>query len=178
MDKKEIRKQKLNARNNIEQDKRKNASKIIRSKVMKYLSENKEIQMIGCYASFGSEVETHELIHELLKTHRVALPICEREGIMHFYEIHDLNECKLSSMSILEPENKNLIEPNKLDLLLIPLVAYDKEMYRIGYGKGYYDRYLKNSNAKRIGLAYQIQECVCCYPDEYDEKLDKILNEK
>ena len=70
----------------------------------------------------------------------------------------------------------------KPDIILIPLVAFDKKLFRIGYGGGYYDRYLskikKNKKILSIGLAFSFQEVKKIFPNIYDQKLDIILTEK
>ena len=87
----------------------------------------------------------------------------------------------VSIFGILEPKNSNKeIIP---DLIMVPLVAFDNRLNRIGYGKGYYDRSLKkiNKNKKKtvsLGIAYSFQQCTRVPINKYDFKLDYILTER
>ena len=65
-----------------------------------------------------------------------------------------------------------------IDLIITPLVAFDDNLYRIGYGGGYYDRYFKNSNAKKIGFAFSIQQIQKVPAEEFDIKLDGVITEE
>ena len=84
-------------------------------------------------------------------------------------------------MGILEPDiSKKMVIP---DLIMVPLVAFDKNLNRIGYGKGYYDRSLKKiSKIKKktifLGIAYSFQKCKTIPTNRYDFKLDYIFTER
>ena len=87
----------------------------------------------------------------------------------------------VNSFGILEPKktNKNLTP----DVILVPLVAFDKKLNRIGYGRGYYDRKLRklkkiNKNVISVGLAYSFQRCPSIPTNKYDFKLDYIFTER
>ena len=87
----------------------------------------------------------------------------------------------VSKFGILEPKNSNTeIVP---DLVMVPLVAFDKRLNRIGYGKGYYDRILKqiSKNKKKVvslGMAYSFQQCTRIPVNKHDFKLDYIFTER
>ena len=87
----------------------------------------------------------------------------------------------VNDYGILEPKNtKKEIIP---DLILVPLVAFDNQLNRIGYGKGYYDRNLKKikkikKNIISVGIAYSFQECASIPVNKYDFKLDYIFTER
>ena len=87
---------------------------------------------------------------------------------------------KINKYGIPEPENpKNLVFP---DVIFVPLVAFDKFKYRIGYGGGYYDRYIQKFQIKKIiktiGIAHSCQKINKVPINKYDKKLDLIINEK
>ncbi|MDC0620042.1 5-formyltetrahydrofolate cyclo-ligase [Candidatus Pelagibacter ubique] len=86
---------------------------------------------------------------------------------------------KINKYGIPEPEAKNIVYP---DVLLIPLVAFDKNLNRLGYGGGYYDRLIeklsKKKNIIKIGLAFSIQEIDKVPTNMYDQKLDYIVTNK
>ena len=104
---------------------------------------------------------------------------------MDAYEILDLEkETTKGSFGILEPinevvEDKRLIKPEEIDLVIVPGVAFDKNMNRIGFGGGFYDRYLSllKSSCKKVGLAYQFQIVEKIETEEHDMKVDMIVTE-
>ncbi len=93
-----------------------------------------------------------------------------------FWSCKDL--LKLNKYGIPEPEKIKKVIP---DILFIPLVAFDKNLYRIGYGGGYYDRYIqKNSNKKnflKVGIAFSYQKINRVPINKFDKKLDIIITE-
>lgn len=174
LDKQTLRSSLFAQRNAVSKDLRHQYSKQIQEQVIAKIQTYPKDWIIGCYASFASEVETHELIEQLLFNHRVALPACKKDT-MEFYEITSLDLCKPSKMHILEPINQEQkVQPQ---LLLVPLLGFDEKGYRIGYGKGYYDRYLSCHTCKSIGLAFSFQRCENCCFDEWDLAIDEIINE-
>tara|TARA_Y100000591_G_scaffold242874_1_gene213645 strand:- start:136 stop:438 length:303 start_codon:yes stop_codon:yes gene_type:complete len=99
---------------------------------------------------------------------------------MNFYKYSFQNPLKINKLGIPEPFNSlNKIVP---DLILVPLVGYDKNNNRLGYGGGFYDRYFeKNSKNKRmikIGLAFSFQKIKKLPINKFDKKLDRIITEK
>ena len=98
---------------------------------------------------------------------------------MDFFEWSSEEPLSVGKMGIPEPYHKKKTYP---DILLVPLVAFDRYNYRLGYGGGYYDRYIKKiSNTKKIltiGLAFSFQKIDKIPINDYDEKLDFILTER
>ena len=86
---------------------------------------------------------------------------------------------KISKYGIPEPFSLKPVDP---DILLVPVVAFDKNFYRIGYGGGYYDRFISKIKKKKrvltIGLAFSFQKISKFNVDKYDQKIDFILTEK
>lgn len=138
-------------------------------------------ESVFCYASFGSEADTTDIVlNSLARNKTVALPVCtDKNGNMDFYKINSFSDLTEGTYGILEP-NTNIcekIEPNNKTLLTVPAVVFDKKGYRIGYGKGYYDRYLKKFNGISVGLCYN--RCIIdeVPADKFDEKVDFIVCE-
>lgn len=132
-------------------------------------------QTIGIYVSLPYEVETLSLIKEMLKSHRVCVPKVKGKT-MNFYQINSLDDLKEGHFHVLEPQTSKLIDPSQIDLMIIPMLAYDLRLYRVGYGKGYYDRYLANGfQGYKLGLAFSWQKVNHIDNDEYDQQLDEIL---
>ena len=97
---------------------------------------------------------------------------------MDYYKWSFSDPLKINKYGIPEPENKKIIYP---DILFIPLVAFDKNLNRLGYGGGYYDRLIKKFSKKKIikiGLAFSDQEIDKVPINAYDQKLDYIVTNK
>ena len=138
----------------------------------------KNADIIFAYWSVGSEVDTHKIIAEALSFgKKVALPKCtDSQGNMQFYYIDSLSDLTEGMYGIMEPEgNKTADDFTFSSLCLVPALSFDSDGYRLGYGKGYYDRFLSDFKGISIGLAYE--ECLCdALPkDEYDKKVNYII---
>jgi 5-formyltetrahydrofolate cyclo-ligase len=98
---------------------------------------------------------------------------------MDFFQWSSKDPLTINKYGIPEPTSKKIIYPN---ILLVPLLAFDKYLNRIGYGGGYYDRYIKKIKTKKkiltIGLAYSFQKVKEIPVNKYDKKLDYIITEK
>ena len=132
------------------------------------------------YASFGSEVITDKIIdHALAMDKNVYLPRVNGND-MDFYMIASRDELEEGSWHILEPkpDSCNLFNSNANALVIMPLVAFDRNGNRIGYGKGYYDSFLsKHLTGTKIGIAYSLQECKI-ESEETDIRMDFVVTEK
>lgn len=162
--KKEIRKQILLHRDQMSQEEQARATLLLTERVIGhqwfYLSE-----IILCFMSFGSEANTRFIIEEALnKKKQVYLPkIIENK--MEFYRIQNMEDLQPGVMNILEPcedSEKYRYQEEKCEktLLIMPGVAFDKENNRLGYGKGYYDKFLEHKtglHTRSIGIGYKCQ---------------------
>lgn len=134
-------------------------------------------KIIGCYVSLPSEVDTFHIINSLLPYKRICVPKVEGNH-MQFYEISSLNELKPGHFHVLEPITTKIMMPDEIDCMLVPLLAYDQLGYRVGYGKGYYDRYFQSDfHGYKIGLAFSFQYVDQIHHDIFDQKLDEVVNE-
>ncbi len=136
----------------------------------------------GIFTYFGvnNEVETKALIEFALgEGKRVAVPKCFGKGLMRFYAINSIGELKLSSLGLWEPfllEHEAL--PDLNTLLIVPGVVFDKKLNRMGFGMGYYDRYLaSHTYDKAIALAYTCQVLSEIPTQPWDVKMDAIITE-
>jgi 5-formyltetrahydrofolate cyclo-ligase len=140
----------------------------------------KRIAIAGYYPS-NYEVNILNFLHKAgKKNFKISLPVIKSSEKMNF-KSWDLQEpLYVSKFGILEPKNSNKdILP---DLVLVPLVAYDRNLNRIGYGKGYYDRILKKINKIKkktffLGIAYTFQKHASIPINKHDFKLDYIFTE-
>ncbi len=131
------------------------------------------------YISVGSEVDTIHIINYLLNNHkRVAIPVCN-ENKMDFYEINNLNELNSGKFGIptVDSGNNQIISNFENSLCVVPAVCFDIQGNRIGYGGGYYDRFLSANKVDTVGLCYE--RCLCTQIDikEFDVSVDYVLTE-
>lgn len=136
----------------------------------------KTAKTIGIYISFNQEVETISLIEEMLTIKTICVPKIQSKE-MEFIAIDSLEKLKKNTYGILEPIDSQCVDKESIDLLIVPLLAYDQKNYRVGYGGGYYDKYLKGYHGKTIGLAFATQEVESIVTNKYDIPLDIIINE-
>ena len=150
-------------------------------KVFKELKKNiPKKKIVGGYYPVNFEIDILEFLEKLeTKGVNLCLPVVKKNNEMDFYSWSNKNLLKLNKYGIPEPEQINKVFP---DIILIPLVAFDSRLYRIGYGGGYYDRYInKLSNKKnllKIGIAHSCQKINKVPVNKYDRKLDIIITEK
>ena len=150
------------------------------NKIFSKLSKTKiisEAKSIGCYYSIGSEVQTHEIINYLLSENKnVSLQKVEQNS-MSFRKIEDLSKLEKGEYDISEPKDNAPIEQNH-DVILVPCIGLDKGGNRIGYGVGFYDKYLRGKDVTKIALAYS-KQIVKTIPASIDDvKMDWIITEK
>ena len=109
-------------------------------------------KVIFCYISFGSEVDTAEIINKcLLKKKSVCVPKIQ-EGVMQAVKIDSMSNLLKTAYGYLEPSSGQIIKSEKIDLAIVPALAFNKEGYRVGYGGGYYDRFLDGFFGTSIGI--------------------------
>lgn len=130
---------------------------------------------IGIYLSYKHEVDTWKLIEEFKTQKEFYVPIVR--GKEMYFTLYQDKMIK-NKYGIDEPIDKQEINKEFLDLMIVPLVGYDANCYRLGYGGGYYDRYLKDFNAPTIGLAYSFQYIEHYQSEDFDIPLDDIITDK
>ena len=144
------------------------------------LSCIKNAETVLCYVSLDGEISTDYLIETFLKDKKVAVPFCiDNNGNMNFYLIDSLSLLKPGSFSVREPD---INECEKLtdftdSVIIVPALCFDKKGNRLGYGKGFYDRFLKKYPFISVGLCYNsliVNDLPC---NEYDIPVDIIVTE-
>ena len=120
-----------------------------------------EAKVIATYLSFPHEFQTQELIERVLKDgKKVLIPKTYPKGRMDFV-VYDPQQLVKTSFGLLEPQGDlEVVEPSQIDLIHVPGLAFTTEGYRIGYGGGYYDRYLEHFAGHTMSTIYpcQVQE--------------------
>ena len=135
---------------------------------------------IGGYYPINSEIGCLDILEKLEKNNfKISLPITKKKNNMDFYKWSFKDPLKVSMRGIPEPDSKSKVIP---DVLIVPLVGFDKNKFRLGYGGGFYDRYiskiLKLKKVITIGFAFSIQEIKKIPINKFDQKLDIILTNK
>lgn len=171
MTKEELRRKYLAIRNNIKNRNEEESiiNLIITSDIYK------EAKTIAIYSSIGSEVDLSKLFSHAKKDgKRVLFPKVLDEKKMAFYEVNGLEELKIGDFGIKEPERAE--EVTDIDVMYIPGIAFDIHLNRLGYGKGYYDYYLKENPCIKVGVCFSyglMDEVIPTY--ESDIKMDYLI---
>ena len=149
-------------------------------KLLKLKYKNKKID-ISIYYPNNFEVDVLKILNlEFFKKSNFLLPIIEKNNSMNFYKWKKNDLLFLNKYGIPEPLKSNKIIPN---MVLLPLLAFDKDKNRIGYGGGFYDRYLnkflkKHKKILTVGVAFSFQKYKNLPVNNKDFKLDNIITEK
>ncbi len=147
-------------------------------KIMELLKIEKIFKKnVGGYYPVNYEVDDMNILKEFEKrNYSISLPVIKKNFSMNFYKWSFSEPLKINKYGIPEPEIKILVNP---DILLVPLLAFDRKLNRLGYGGGYYDRLLSKLSKKKkilkIGLALSSQEIKKVPINRYDQKLDYIV---
>ena len=139
-------------------------------------------KVLFIYISFGNEVNTHKIIQYALDSGKeVCVPkVISRLKGMRALKIRDLRDLETSSYGILEPsDDSEEIFVERMDLAVIPGLAFDLNGGRIGYGGGFYDRFFSNINVsiRKIALAYEFQVLEGLPLEKHDITIDGIITE-
>lgn len=176
--KKELRKELKAKRKNIE--KKQQSDEFIRENLIcsdLYL----DAKQVLLYAHLDDEINMDDCINDaLLLGKRVALPVCtDDSGNMEFYYICSIRDLKAGFFGVREPDiNKCQRVMDFTDsICVVPAIAYDKKGYRLGYGKGYYDRFLKNNTLISVGVCYNELIEDNLPRDEYDIPVNYIITQ-
>ena len=177
MSKKILRKKLINIRRNNFLDQ--TISYVRFKKILKKYNYNKNIN-IGGYYPVNSEISCLDVLEILEKRNfKISLPITKKNNNMDFYEWSFQDSLRVSQQGIPEPNTKKKVIP---DVLIVPLVGFDRYKFRLGYGGGFYDRYiskiLKLKKILTIGFAFSFQEISKIPINKFDQKLNFILTDK
>ena len=157
------------------------AYKSIRIADRLYACSSKKWKHIFCYLSFGNEVDTISIIRQMLEWGTVvSVPVCNPAVCtMKPAIIDDISNCTKNRYGILEPTQ--IVQSDlPLDAVLVPGIVFSCSGHRIGFGKGYYDRFLRavNGNPLKIGLCYDWQLVDEIPHEPHDVTMDLIITDK
>lgn len=139
------------------------------------LNQYKNSKTIALYTANGSEVDLKRLIINAITHKEVLIPVTNSH--IEFYKFTTFEDLKPAKYGILEPVTR--FHPSAdPDFIIIPGIAFDNNRNRLGYGKGYYDKYLKNSKAFRVGVCFDCQIASSIPEESHDVRMDIVITEK
>jgi len=152
-------------------------SQLIEQKVLG-LAVLREAKNIMCYVSKDQEVATHQLIKSLLKMDKkVAVPFIVKKGMMKPALINDFSELSPAGFNTLQPKVGNFLE-QKIDINLMPALAISKKADRLGWGAGFYDRFINDYRPKlNLALIFDCQLVDNVPSAAHDQKIDGVITE-
>tara|TARA_B100001057_G_scaffold165886_1_gene166608 strand:+ start:1957 stop:2499 length:543 start_codon:yes stop_codon:yes gene_type:complete len=148
--------------------------------IINLIKKNTNKKKVGLYYPFNGEVSTLNLIDRMIqKKFEVSLPIVKKKFQLSFYKWRPQDPLKVNKFGIPEPLPLKKTTPS---ILIIPLVAFDKNLNRLGYGGGFYDRLIqkieKKMNCLKIGLALSCQKIDKVPIGKFDKKMNFVVTEK
>lgn len=174
MDKSTVRRHLLDKRKRMTFKRRNAKSLKIINRLVKLLAGDKSVAI---YLSLKDEVNmTDYLTYFLENFETVSASVVEDKQLV-FYKVNNFRELKPGMMDILEPSKNEKVDKNTIDTIIVPLVGFDQQNNRIGYGKGFYDKYLSDYQGKTIGVGFDQQEYPHIPHNELDVSLDYIVTE-
>ena len=185
MKKQELRDKYRAVRDGIDKEIRRIKSARISEKLFE-LPQYKSAETVMAYSSFGSEVDTRIITERVLEEGKtLLLPKCLREDKRILaYSINNAEQLEPGSYGILEPSEKLVgsgalhhVMPTEIDLVLVPGICFDFTGRRIGYGAGYYDRFLRDFCGFSVGLEFY--ECMAerIVQEYFDVRVDTVIYE-
>lgn len=180
MDKKSLRLELLQKRKGIDKE-LKAKWDIEISKGICNLDCFKNAKQVLVFSSTEYEFDTRYIIERCREQRkRVFYPVCiDKNGNMKFLKVDSIGDLQLGKFGILEPKNTcKPFSPTQFDIIIVPNLSVDKSKNRIGYGKGYYDRFLKNFIGISICPCYETMLTDTIPIDELDEKVQIIVTNK
>ncbi|MDD5937155.1 MAG: 5-formyltetrahydrofolate cyclo-ligase [Clostridiales bacterium] len=182
IDKMTIRKRILDNRDQLSNNQIKTKSNAILEQLIQ-MEAVRTASDLYTYVSFGSEVDTFGLIRWAFTNGKnVYVPRIISKGIINFYRIQSLGELVPGKFGILEPISEEVgnFGRRKDQVMILPGIAFDRDKNRIGYGGGYYDRYLEKYDqgiSAKIAVGFELQMMDAIEPNEFDKKVDSIVTE-
>ena len=142
--------------------------------------KNIKTKSIGGYFPVNFEIDDLDILKKFEKNkYEISLPVIKKNFSMDFYKWNSNDPLIINKYGIPEPSLECIRYP---DIILVPLLAFDERLYRLGYGGGYYDRYIEKVSKKKpfikVGLALSVQKINNIPTTKYDKKLDYIVTEK
>ncbi|KAG2474260.1 MAG: 5-formyltetrahydrofolate cyclo-ligase [Nitrosopumilales archaeon] len=170
-----LRKVLLEKRDSISDDLMKIASEQIHQNLKK-IAQFRLAKRVGSYYPIGSEVLTQDIMQELLSEGKEILLPKVVENNLEFRKIKDFSSLEKGNFDIMEPKD-NCPASENLDVVLVPTIGIDRNGLRLGYGYGFYDRFLSKNNVATIALTYAKQIIKSIPHLDNDVKIDWVVTE-
>ncbi len=179
--KKKLRAEAREMRRSLSPERKSALDRKIRNKLINLFAV-REVETVLCYVSTDIEVDTREFIEHLFKMgKRVAVPRCEGgNSEMNFYYIDSLESLSSGSFGVDEPDPSKCVmfADAVKSVCIVPAFMFDRQGYRLGYGKGYYDRYLSKYKGSTIGICYGENLQDELHHGKYDRSVELVVTDK
>ncbi|MDO4756470.1 MAG: 5-formyltetrahydrofolate cyclo-ligase [Parabacteroides sp.] len=151
------------------------------AKIMERLEETELFRQASCialYHALPGEVQTADFIEKWYKHKQLLLPVVKGNDLQLFVYA-GIESLQTGAFGILEPSDDCQVVPEeKIDLIIVPGVAFDRQHNRLGRGKGFYDRLLSTLSTPKIGICYDFQLKELIPVEPFDKKMDLIITNK
>ncbi len=139
----------------------------------------KNSAVIMLYMPLGNETDTSAIINQAFRDgKRVVFPVTDlNSGDITPYYANNNTEFAEGAFSVREPINADIAPAEEIDTVIVPGIAFDRKGARIGFGKGCYDRFLRQFSAVKVGFCYEFQLCDKIYADAHDINMDFLVTE-
>lgn len=180
MDKKECRRKLLSLRNALGENEADAKSKAI----CRRLKEFQGFSHVMVYLATGRECDVSAYISDLMEQHcSVYVPVCTGKGIMEASLLLDpQKDLEVGTFGIMAPKKEawRFVDPSILDAVIVPGVGFDRNGARLGFGGGFYDRYLPRTREAclKIAVCYELQLLDNVYPEAHDFPMDYMITEE
>ena len=145
-------------------------------KKLKKIHSFRNAQNIAAYYPIGSEVKTQDIMQEILQQGKTLLLPKVVEDDLIFRKVTDMKNLEKGNFGILEPKDE-CPQSDQIDVILVPTVGITRKGVRLGYGHGFYDRFLKTSSAETIALTYSKQVVNSIPISDHDVKINWVVTE-
>lgn len=143
------------------------------------LPEYQKAQRVFCYHALPMEVQTGGLIREMLRVGKqVYLPVTRADRAMEAVRLRDAEAVHRAAYGIMEPDGDDAAEPETMDLILVPGMAFDRAGRRLGRGGGYFDAFLPRCRGLIVGVTFERQLLDQVPVEEHDWLMDRIITEQ
>ena len=173
---KELLRKELREKRNLLSEKETKSQKIVNRLLETEAFSNAEVVML--YRSAKGEVGTDSLWEACKQAGKVCVfPKCVSDSEMIAVMAQEETDFTKSSFGIMEPASEQVFPKELIDLIVVPALGYDQSNFRMGYGGGYYDRYLEDFYATTVGLCFEELLVETVYPGVWDVPVDFVVTE-
>lgn len=178
MQKKQLRKKIMLLSNSLEKDYKRRSSRSISERLMATV-EYKEAGTIFCFVGMENEVDTRPILEDALaRGKRVAVPLVIDKGVMEAKQIRSWEELKVKSFGILEPSDAaQTVLPEEIDLAIVPCLSCSHKGARLGYGGGFYDRFMQIQAFPKFCLCFEKLTSEEIPTGRFDLQMDALITE-